>query len=96
MEILRLGVELELRLAAYTRATAMQDLSHVCNLHHSSWQRRILNPLSEARDRTCNLMVSSWVHVCCTTTGIPRKKLFCLNYCSGCVYVLLVGLLPHL
>ena len=26
------------------------DLSHVCDLHHSSWQRQILNPLSEARD----------------------------------------------
>ena len=24
-----------------------------CNLHESSWQHRILNPLSEARDRTC-------------------------------------------
>ena len=31
-------------------ATAMQDLSHVCNLHRSSRQRLIPNPLSEARD----------------------------------------------
>ena len=29
----------------------------VCDLHHSSGQRRILNLLSEARDRTHNLMV---------------------------------------
>ena len=28
------------------------DPSHACDLHHSSWQRRILNPLNEARDRT--------------------------------------------
>ena len=28
--------------------------------HHSSRQRRILSSLSEARDRTCNLMVPSW------------------------------------
>ena len=27
----------------------------------SSWQHRVLNPLSEARDRTCNLMVPSWI-----------------------------------
>ena len=30
-------------------------------LHHSSQQRRILNPLSEARDRTLFLMNPSWV-----------------------------------
>ena len=28
------------------------DPSHICKLHHSSWQRPILNPLSQARDRT--------------------------------------------
>ena len=52
MEVLRLGLELELQLLAYTTATATQDLSHVCDLHHRSWQRWILNPLSKARDRT--------------------------------------------
>ena len=40
---------------------AMQDLSQVCNLHHSSWQRQIRKPLSETRDRTCVLMDPSWV-----------------------------------
>ena len=59
MEISRLGVELELQLLAYATTTATQDLSHVCDLHHSSGQRRILNSLSEARDQTHNLMVSS-------------------------------------
>ena len=33
-------------------ATATQNLSQVCHLHHSSWQYQILNPLREARDRT--------------------------------------------
>jgi len=57
MEIPRLGVELELQLPAYdATATATRDPSHVCTLHHSSWQHRILNPLSEARDQTCVLM----------------------------------------
>ena len=36
----------ELQLPAYSTATAMPDPSHVCDLHHSSRQRRILNPLS--------------------------------------------------
>ena len=31
-------------------ATATQDLGHICDLHHSSRERRILDPLSEARD----------------------------------------------
>ena len=51
MEVLRLGVELELQLLAYTTATVIQNLSRVCVLHHNSRQLRILNPLSEARDR---------------------------------------------
>uniref|UniRef100_A0A8D1VUY0 Myosin light chain 1/3, skeletal muscle isoform n=1 Tax=Sus scrofa TaxID=9823 RepID=A0A8D1VUY0_PIG len=34
----------------------MPDPSHICNLHHSSGQCQILNPLSEARDQTHNLM----------------------------------------
>ena len=40
-------------------ATATPDLSHICDLHHSSWQRQILNPLRKARDQTRNLMVPS-------------------------------------
>ena len=31
--------------------------SHICNLHHSSWQCQILNPLRKAKDQTRNLMV---------------------------------------
>ena len=56
MEVLRLEVESELQLPAYTTATAMPDVSLVCDLLHSSWQRRILNPLSEARDESCVLV----------------------------------------
>ena len=37
MEVTRLGVELELQLLAYATATAMQDLSNVFDLDHSSW-----------------------------------------------------------
>ena len=64
MEGLRLGVELELQLPAYTTATAMLDLSCVCDWHHSSWQGQILNPLSEARDQTCILMDTGQVCYC--------------------------------
>ena len=41
---------------AYTTATATWDPSRVCNLHHSSRQCRILNPLSKASDGTA----TSW------------------------------------
>ena len=56
-------------------ATATPDLSRVCNLHHSSWQRWILNPLSEARDQTRNLLVTSQIHFCCATTETPLTSL---------------------
>ena len=55
------GVESELQLPAYTTITATQDPSRVCDLHHSSRQRRILHPLSKARDRTHSLMTTSRV-----------------------------------
>ena len=62
MEVPRLGVELELQLLACTTATATLDPSCICEPDHSSWQRNILNPLSEARDRTRVLMDTSQVH----------------------------------
>ena len=63
MEVPRLGVESQLQLAVYTTATATPDPSRVCDLHHSSWQRQTLNPLSEARDRIHVLVVPSQVQV---------------------------------
>jgi len=71
IEVPRLGVQWELQLPAYSTATAMQDLSCICDLHHSSQQRRILNPWSEARDQTRNLMVPSQIRFCCTTMETP-------------------------
>ena len=49
MEVSSLGVESELQLLAYITATAMPDSSHVCDLHHSSQQHWILNPMFGAR-----------------------------------------------
>ena len=62
MEVHRLGIELELQLQAYATATATQDPSCVCDLHLSSQQLQILNPLREARDLNCILMDTSQVH----------------------------------
>ena len=50
MEVPRLGVELELQLLVYTTAIATQDLSHILDIHHCSWQHWILNSPSEAKD----------------------------------------------
>ena len=47
------------QIGAVATATATQDLSHDCDLNHSSWQCWILNPLNEAMDRT----MSSWIIV---------------------------------
>ena len=42
------------------------------DLHHSSQQHQILNPLSEARNQTCILMDTSQVCYCWATTGTPH------------------------
>ena len=47
---------------ASTTATATQDQSHICDLHHSSQQRQILN-----------LMVPSRIRFRCATTGTPHQ-----------------------
>ena len=61
MDILRLGVALELQLLPYATAITTRDPSHICDLHHSFWQCWILNPSSEARNQTCLLMDMSQV-----------------------------------
>ena len=58
MEVSRLEVETELQLLAYTTATAMPDPCLMCDLHHSSQQCWILNPLSEATIKPiCSLIL---------------------------------------
>ena len=74
MEVPRLGVKLELPLPP--TATATPDLSPICDLHHSSWQCWILNPLREARDWTCILKDASWVCYHWATTGTPCSGIF--------------------
>jgi len=76
MEVPRLGVESELQLPAYATAIATQDPSRVFDLCHSSQQRQILNPLSEARDRTCVLMDTSRV---CEPPSHDRNS-YCLFF----------------
>ena len=74
MEVPRLGVELELLLPAYTTATAMPNLSHICELHHSSRQWQILNPLSKARNWTCDLLNAGQICFHWATMWTPFPK----------------------
>ena len=60
MEVSRLGVNSELQLPAYTTATATWGQA-ASDLHHSSRQHKIHNPLSGARDGTHILMDPSQV-----------------------------------
>ena len=77
MEVPRLRVELKLQLMAYTTATAMPDLSHICNLHHSSRQHWILN----LRARPGIKPISSWILVISTEPQqeLHRPHSFCLD-----------------
>ena len=87
MEVPRLGGKSELQLLAYSTATATQGPNHVCNRHHSSQQRWILNPLSKARDQTRNFMVTSWIHFRWATTGTPVLIfLILLSVRLGCLF----------
>ena len=52
MEVSRLEVEIGAATETYAAATATPDLSRICHLHCSWWQSWIVNPLSEARNRT--------------------------------------------
>ena len=72
MEVPTLGVESELQVPAYATATATWDPRHVCDLHHSSWQCRVLNPLSRARDWTRILMNASQICFRWATIGTPQ------------------------
>ena len=76
MEVPSLGIKSEVQLLATATATvtAKQYLSCVCDVHHSSRQCGILNPLSEARDSR-NLMDTSQIHFHCATMGTSPKPL---------------------
>ena len=76
MEVPRLGVKLELQLLACTTATATRGPSRVCNLHHSSRQRWIPDPLSEASDQTRVLVDTSQIRFDYATTGTPGLVFF--------------------
>ena len=72
---------------------AMWDLSCICDLHHSLWQCRILNPLSDARDQTCILMDARFLSAevltgtpdlifkCMTNVLLRKKRLSFLRLC---------------
>ena len=79
-EVPRLGVESELQLLACTTATTTQDPSYSCDLHHSSWQRWILNPLSKARNGTQVLMDAGWVHYHWATMEFWGNLAFTLHF----------------
>ena len=53
MEVPGLGIKSELQ--AYATDMAIPDPNCICDLHCGLWKSQILNPLSEARDRTCVL-----------------------------------------
>ena len=59
--------------AGHITATAMLwDLSHVCDLHHSSRQHWILNPLSKAKNQTQVLVDTSQIRF---VTALSRQEL---------------------
>ena len=64
----------------------MREPSHICDLHHSSQQLGILNPMSEASNWTCVLMDTSQICFHWATAGTPFFLVF---------FVVVVFLGPH-
>ena len=79
IEVPRLGIESELKLLAYAIATAMPDLSHISNLHPSSWKQWILThwagsgikPTSSWILATHTIRDTSQVWYCWDSMGTP-------------------------
>ena len=77
MEVPRPGVKLELHLLAYAADTATwEDLSLICDLHHSSWPCHIFNPLNGARE-SYPCPHGYWLgSLPWATMGDPTEKIF--------------------
>ena len=74
VEVPGLEVESELQLLAYTTAMPTLDPSHTCDLDHSLWQCRVLNPLIEPAFS----WTLCWVLNLLSHNGNSRKLRFCL------------------
>ena len=101
MEVPSLGVQLELQPLAYATATATPDPSHVCDLHDSSQQRLVLNPLSEVRDQTCVPTDINQICFCLTMTETPNLHFSFPDVSVNTFPIIVVGWLvcflgPHL
>ena len=91
MEVPRLGVNQSHSCWPIPQSQQLRDPSHICKLHHSSWQHWIPNPRSKAQDRTHILMDSSRIHFHNATKGTPCLyilKIQSLVSCFICKYFL--------
>ena len=90
MEVPKLGVKAWAAAAGLPHThSSVGSEPLVCDLHLSSQQCRILYLLSNARDWTYILMVTSQIHFCWATMGTPQSLCLILSY-SYCL------LLSHL
>ena len=74
-EVPRLGVWLEIQLLAYTTATAMWDLSRVCDLHHNAVAESPTHWASPGIEPTTSWFLAVFVNHW-GTMGTPRKSFF--------------------
>ena len=82
-----LGQESHQSYSCWPTTTAMWDPRCICDLHHSSQQRWILNTLSKARDRTYILMDTSRISYLWATTGAPGSSCFAKTTCESIFFI---------
>ena len=77
-----IGVKSELQLLAYATSTATWDPSHICDLHHCSWQHQILYPLMRPEIK----FSSSWIPVRFLTYWATARTSYC--FCNDMKHIL--------
>ena len=77
MKVPRLGSESELQLPAYPTATSTLDLSHICDLHHSSQQHWIPNPLRPGIEAMSSRILVGFVNRWATSANPKVNTLNC-------------------
>ena len=80
MEVSRLGLNRICSCRPTPQPQQCQIWDASCDLHYRSWQCRILNPLSKAKDWTCILVDTSWVRYYWATMGTANKPILIYYY----------------
>ena len=94
MEVPGLGVKSELQLLAYTTATAMWNLTHICNLYCSLQQRQILKLSTGTEQASSCILVGFLTSLATVGTPTGVSLSFFLSFFLFFFFFFFLGLHP--